>query len=268
MSYVNIPSRFVSSDFYYSTYSANVSSTPDKTALWKTFIEQSFGENTKSQFMTFPNSTGGFSQKSIYDIMHAVGSNGAWPPAELITYKDYTYIEGMFASSLKSFFYDYAQDQANTPGGKKITDGGVMANYATYLQNPLREPVAKKQNTVLLWVWQVLLKILSETNKAAPTEGNYLLATTNSEDAAATEIQKISYSIQQSANDYAVQKTNIQLQTRAEVLRSQRASAGKQGQKAQSMITQLRDQATQQSQLMSTIIQTMEGLYQAILSKK
>lgn len=263
--FVSMPTKFnnanVSEDeFYFGSATDNAPDAATRVLLWHNFIEVALGDIAKQSFYLTPNGTGGFTQQSLYSIMR---TGNTWPPAALSTYKDDKFIEGMFASTLKSFFYDY-----KSSGGNVGTDSTSIANnYRTYLQSPNIDNVAKKQNTILLWVWEVLLKVLANIHNATPSKGGYLLAMTSAEDKAAQKIEDITYAVQASANDYSTQAANMNKQKDAEVARSQRASAGKNGQTAQSMMTQLRDQATQQAQLMSTLMQTMESLYQAIIKK-
>lgn len=270
MSYVNIPTGTGVHDFtdryYYG--SSNVTfdtlSTSDKTTirqnLWHTFLDLFFGPDTSAGQTFYTRSDG--STISLSSLLH---ESGTWPPEELTQYKDYLLIEGLFAGTLKSFFYDYVPTKNNVTftGGSPT----YLTAYTTYLTDPNASGVAQKQNSILLWVWEVLSAMLKSVNEATPTKGNYLLTMTSAEDKAASSLASITYGTQQNAEDYGTQASNMNKQKEAEVLRAQRSSAGKKGQTAQSMMTSLRDQATQHQQLMTSLMQTMESMIQSIMKK-
>jgi hypothetical protein len=270
MSYISIPSGTGIHDFsdryYYGASNTSLDSltegerTTIRQNLWNKFLDIFFGPDTSAGDTYYTRSDG--STISLSSLLH---SSGSWPPAELVQYKDYLLVEGLFAGALKSFFYDYAPKRTDiTFSGGSPT---YIASFQTYLTDPNTSDVAKKQNSILLWVWEVLSEMLSSINKATPTKGSYLLTMTAAEDKAASSLGAIEYVTQQNAEDYSSQALNMNRQKQAEVLRAQRSAAGKKGQTAQSMITSLRDQGTQHQQLMTTIMQSMEAMIQSIMKK-
>jgi hypothetical protein len=268
MSYVSIPNGTAgihnfSDPYYYGKSNSSISNLVDVSGnLWKKFLDIFFSSSTNAGKTYYTRSDG--STISLADLLH---TSGSWPPAELTQYKDYLLIESLFSGALKSFFYDYMPNQPGVIFSETSGDTSYVTHFQNFLTDPNRPDIAKKQNSILLWVWEALSLMLESVNKATPTKGNYLLAMTGVEDKTATAISNIQYLTQQNAEDYSSQSTNMNRQKEAEVYRAQRSSAGKKGQAAQAMITSLRDQSTQHSQLMTTLMQTMESMIQSIIKK-
>lgn len=261
---VNGSNHNFNDNYYYGLHSSNMT-TQSRSDLWNAFLDLFYGPSTNAAQIMYTRANG-----STISLSSLLTSSGTWPPAELQTYNDNLLIEGLFSACLKSFFYDYAENYPNTGGTITYSgsDSTYVANkFSTYLSDPTTNSASQKQNNILIWVFEVLTNILSSINNTTPTQGSYLIAMTSVEEQAAQSLAAITYLVQQNGTDYGSQTTNMQNQQNAQVIQAYRAAAGKTGQIAQSMITTLRDQSTQQSQLMSTVIQTLESMVQAIIKK-
>jgi hypothetical protein len=265
MSYVSLPTGVngaihdFNDNYYYGLYTSSMTSQA-RTDLWNAFLNLFYGSGTNASQIMYTTDAG-----ATVSLSTLLTTTGTWPPAELKTYKENLLIEGLFASCLKSFFYDYAEKYPNAAG--TINSSNVVTKFLNYLSDPATNSVAKKNNSILIWAFDLLKNILRSINEATPTKGSYLIAMTKLELKIADDLSAITYLTQSSSSDYGSQTTNMQNQQKAEVYRAYRSSAGKTGQLAQSMITTLRDQSTQQSQLMSTIIQTLESMVNSVIKK-
>lgn len=274
MSYISIPDGTTglndfSNDYFYggsmtTLYSAlnDTERSTLRNTLWQAFLDTYFGSSTSAGNTYYTQADG--SNASLYTMLH---TSGSWPPAALTQYKDYLLIEGLFSGVLKSFFYDYMPTHSGIDFTTTTGAASYLTHFNNYLLDPNRPDIAKKQNSILLWVWETLSLMLQSVNQATPTKGNYVLAMVGAEDKSATAVANIQYLTQQNSEDYASQATNMTRQKDAEVYRNQRSAAGKKEQSAQAMITSMRDQSTQHSQLMTTLMQTMESMIQGIIKK-
>lgn len=269
--YYAIPATFNNSYYYgayYTTYSVNIDSA--RQALWQIYIDSYFG-STSSAAYTYLSTNLENPQitASLYSLLRPDSNLATWPTSStsspLTFYADNIFIEGMFGMLLRDFFYHYAPAHLNASDFS--SSSAIQSAFTTYLSSSARDSTTYKQNTILIWIWELLTQMLTSINNTTLTQGGYLLAMTSAENAAAQQLANINYRAQANDQDYTTQAANMNMQTNADVYRAMRSSNGKQGQIAQSMITSLRDAATQQAQLMATIIQNMESMYQAIMRK-
>lgn len=246
MAVVSPPSGFDAA-FFYSSYNSSLNASI-KNELWETFVD-----------VYFPAGGNG-------PYNDALNSGGTWPPADLTTYLDYKIIEGIFGATLKDFFYVYAFD--NSIASSSVDSvSEARTQFTAYLNDVSRASSAKRQSTVLLWVWEVLVQILQRFHDAAPTKGGYALAMADAEKASVDLLTEVSFGTQSSSSDYGTQRNNMQAQQDAELYRSYRAIVGKRGQDAQAMITTTRDTASNHSQLMASVLQAMESMIQAVIKR-
>lgn len=263
--------------YYYSTAAHNIQVQGNADALWHMYLDAFFGSSTSatSTFLQMDPTNNPQATQELYTILR---TSGAWPVDQngavttagpLTYYKDYFLIQGMYGTLLRNFFYNYAPQK-----GWDLTTANVNANsdyintrFNVYLNDVNRDSVTNKQNTIFLWLWQLLTQMLERIDNITLAHSGFLLAMTQAELVAANNMAAIHYSAQSDANDYATQASNMNLQKSADVQRSYRSADGKNGQISQSMMTQLRDQATQQVQLMTAVVEGMEAMYQAIMKK-
>lgn len=242
MSYVAAPSS-TSDAHLYGAYTNGQSASND---LWETFIDTLFPSGGEGPFN------------------EALNSSGTWPPADLQTYQSYRIVEGIFTAALKDFFYVYLPSHSN-PASTSAT--ALEAAFANYLTDPNVSSSSKRQSTVLHWVWEVLVETLERFHEASPTKGGYALAMAAAEQASVDELTRISFGTQSSSSDYGTQRNNMEAQQDAEIFRSYRAVSGKRGQDAQAGMTTMRDNASQHSQMMSTLLQSMESMIQSVIKR-
>lgn len=245
MTKVDIPSGFDSS-FYYGSYGASQTLTSLDDTLWNKFIDTYFPAGGVGPFND------------------ALNSSGTWPPAELDTYNAYRIVEGIFGAALKDFFYVYAPQQGLSTSS---TASEIEAAFETFLGDVPAASSAKRQSSVLHWVFEVLVELLERFHEAAPTKGGYALAMADAEADSVENLVAISFGTQSSSSDYGTQRDNMEAQQDAEEQRSYRAIAGKKGQDAQAAMTTMRDNASTHSQMMSTLLQSMENMIQAIIKR-
>lgn len=245
MSIVNTPSGYDSS-FYYGSYGSSQTLTNLDDTLWEKFIDSYFPSG----------GTGPFNE--------ALNSAGSWPPTDLETYNASLIVEGIFGAALKDFFYVYAPEQGISTTS---SEAEIAAAFETFLGSPVLASSAKRQSTIMHWVFEVLVEMLERFHEAAPTKGGYALAMADAEADSVDNLVAISFGTQSSSSDYGTQRDNMEAQQDAEEQRSYRAIAGKRGQDAQASMTSMRDNASSHSQMMSTLLQSMESMIQAIIKR-
>lgn len=267
MTYVSVPQGQTGSShnfydaYYYGTFSTTVGTTY-QSPMWQGFLDLFYGSSTSAANIMYTRSDG--SQISLSNLLRN-NTSSTWPPTELTEYEDHLLIESLFASCLRSFFYDYAPSYASGAGA--LSSGNITTRFLAYLQDPDTNSASQKQSNILIWIFNMLANMLNSINEATPTEGNYLLAMTKVEVAAATSLSNITYGVQSSSDDYETQTENMENQKQGEVLQAQRSAAGKTGQQAQAVITALRDAGSQQSDLMASVMQSFDTMIQTIVKK-
>jgi hypothetical protein len=223
-------------DFYYGAYASKIESDADRQALWDEYLA-----------LFRPDQGNGYT-------------------ANQLELKEDVFIQALFGVILKEFFYEHAVKK-NLNITSTTTPAELKAFFTAYLTSSDRASTTKSQSSVLLWVWEVVGEALVRMHDAAPTKASYALAMTNAELAAVNAMSNIKFETQSSAADYSTSSANMTKQKELEGLRAWRGLVGKKTQTSQSMMTSLRDNASQQSQLMSAVMQIMESMIQAVIKR-